>query len=1202
MKKLYTLLLLPILAFTQSQDQNYVRTITYKVGTTTTLNNSNLYQGIVNITYFDGLGRPIQQVAHQQASNGGDIIVPIEYDNFGRQFKEYLPYVRTNGSQQYDSSGLNNVMSFYASNNLQNTGNPGFATTQYPYSHKELEASPLNRVFKQAAPGDVWRLGTGKEIKFDYQGNTATEVRYFKVNTNWETTTELYGTNLTDNTFYLANELYKTITKDENWISGSKNNTTEEFKNKLGQVVLKRTYSDVTLPTGAIILQVPHDTYYVYDDYGNLTYVIPPLVVTTGSISVNDLNGLCYQYKYDARNRLVEKKLPGKAWEFIVYDKLDRPVYTGPALNPFDGVAIGWNVTKYDVFGRVVYTGWLPDTGGITSTRRKILQTGKNTETTVSESKLASNGTLDGITIRYTNASLPTSAVRLLTINYYDNYSYPNAPVIPTQILGQTGLSNAKGLATGSWVRVLNLTGSPIIGERSYTLYDAKSRAIRSYTLNHLGGFTQNDMQLDFIGQVLSTITTHQRSVTDATVTTNEYFEYTEQGRLRNHYHQINEGDMERLTTNEYDNLGQLISKDVGGAPSMETGLQKVNYAYNIRGWLTHINEVNQLQNNPGQYDDLFAFKINYNTVENTVNNAIKPLFNGNISETFWQTGSDVNVRKYGYKYDALNRLQNAIYQKPNEVVQIYNSYNENLWYDKNGNITKLERDGEVDDPVNKYTIDNLTYIYDSVNRNRLSIVDDATNITHGFKDDDTNPNPAIIDSTIDYGYDDYGNMTYDTNKGMTASNPIKYNNLNLPIKITLPNGIIEYLYNATGVKVQKKVTIGTTIYTTDYQSGYQYVNAQLQFFPHAEGYVNVVNGDRFNYVYNYTDHLGNIRVSYGLDPESNVLKILEENHYYPFGLKHKNYGVDLRTYRDNGLGQIRLPLVSEVSYKYKYNGKEWQDELGLGWYDYQARNYDPAIGRWMNVDPAAELMRRHSPYNYSFNNPIRFTDPDGMVPQDEVEVNYGYFTVSQSQNTGAVDIYRFGGGEGDEASDENISVRAKNIEPSSDDISAEESSSQVGLMAESFDFEKTTSNWQAAGVKGLKLSVTNQKRKTSVVEFEIEVGVPLKLANGTVISSRIAQAASTTAANETAAAIGTLAELSNGKFYDSPALVKQTFATLMQNKLNISLGEMLNLPAGAQTGARVNSPIQSNIKAKQAVWQKISVMEALEIWIDSFF
>jgi len=98
---------------------------------------------------------------------------------------------------------------------------------------------------------------------------------------------------------------------------------------------------------------------------------------------------------------------------------------------------------------------------------------------------------------------------------------------------------------------------------------------------------------------------------------------------------------------------------------------------------------------------------------------------------------------------------------------------------------------------------------------------------------------------------------------------------------------------------------------------------------------------------------------------------IVEESNYYPFGLQHKGYN---NVVSSNG---------NSTAQKIKFGGKEYQDELGLEWYDVSARNYDPALGRWMNLDPLAEQMRRHSPYNYAFDNPIYFIDPDGMAPID---------------------------------------------------------------------------------------------------------------------------------------------------------------------------------------------------------------------------
>ncbi|MFM7855221.1 MAG: RHS repeat-associated core domain-containing protein [Flammeovirgaceae bacterium] len=89
---------------------------------------------------------------------------------------------------------------------------------------------------------------------------------------------------------------------------------------------------------------------------------------------------------------------------------------------------------------------------------------------------------------------------------------------------------------------------------------------------------------------------------------------------------------------------------------------------------------------------------------------------------------------------------------------------------------------------------------------------------------------------------------------------------------------------------------------------------------------------------------------------------VVQMDDYYPFGLTAQSYSRE-----------------SSVPNMYKYNGKELQDELNLGWLDYGARMYDPAIARWTTIDPLSEVSRRWSPYSYCYNNPLIFVDPDGM-------------------------------------------------------------------------------------------------------------------------------------------------------------------------------------------------------------------------------
>ena len=155
------------------------------------------------------------------------------------------------------------------------------------------------------------------------------------------------------------------------------------------------------------------------------------------------------------------------------------------------------------------------------------------------------------------------------------------------------------------------------------------------------------------------------------------------------------------------------------------------------------------------------------------------------------------------------------------------------------------------------------------------------------------------------------------------------------------------------------------------------------------------------------------------MHPETQEISILEEDHYYPGacpersrrGLKHEGYNSEHQVMEIGQIGNqiIIIPVTPFLgdSYEYKFGGMEYSDEFNINTYDFGDRNYDPALGRWMNVDPLAELMRRHSPYNYAFNNAVFWIDPDGMRPRDSSD---GYTPRSSgTAKSTATERYDFG-------------------------------------------------------------------------------------------------------------------------------------------------------------------------------------------------
>ncbi|MGD1320765.1 DUF6443 domain-containing protein [Chryseobacterium sp. 2R14A] len=917
-----------------SSDQNYVYS-----KTNLDYNGSAASKTSETVQYLDGLGRPIQIVNVKASPQQKDVVTHIEYDGFGRQVKDYLPVPQ--------SGTANGAI---VQNPLTNAVQPNIYGAEKIYTEKIFEPSPLDRIFEQKQVGNAW---ADKPVKFQYNTNADGEVKKYTAEFNYTTfqsSISLSGTS------YGTGQLYKNTVTDED------GNKTIEFKNGLGQTILVRKVLNAT--TNA-------DTYYIYNDYSQLAYVIPPLAVAANAVDAATLDNLCYQYKYDGRNRLVEKKLPGKGWEYMVYDKADRLVFTQDAVMRPSGK---WLFTKYDQLGRVIYTGITQGEGSRMATQNMIANN------IITENRNSTGFTKNGQQVFYSNDNFPYLET-VLSVNYYDTYP-DGTPGFTPALPGNTVIThnfeqavNTKGLPTASYVKNIeddNWT-------KHYTWYDNKGRAIATHSVNHLGGYTKTESELDFSGVPKQVVTKHKRLNADAEKVITETFTYDHQNRLLSHKHKIDNNPEEMLARNEYNELSQLKTKKVGGN-SAGNGLQAVDYQYNIRGWMTHINDPNNLNG------DLFGYKIKYNEVEGLTNPdaseaplQVLPKFNGNIAEVDWKTGATPNesLKRYGYVYDGLNRLSAGFYQ--NSTNPSLREYYEKATYDLNGNIKTMVRTAQRIGATS-LLIDNLSYQYENGNAsNRLQKVSDAVTIAQGFP---YKANPTNI------GYDSNGNMTSFQDKNISS---IQYNYLNLPKQITQSSAVTNYVYRADGVKV-KKLFNGLE---TDYLDGFQYkfTNAwedetgsmmndemRLRIIPTSEGYFDAL---RNRYFYNYTDHLGNVRLSYSdADGNGEVTGDIVVNNCYdtPDGQVCNNYIITgeaegVTNYYPFGLMHNAQTHSFDNAYQYKYNGKELQE---TGMYDYGARFYMPDIGRWGVVDPLAEKYNSLSPYNYTLNNPIRYVDPDG--------------------------------------------------------------------------------------------------------------------------------------------------------------------------------------------------------------------------------
>jgi RHS repeat-associated protein len=930
-----------------------------------------------SIQYFDGLGRPIQTVSRNTGADGKDVISFMKYDAFGRETEKYMPYT--------DNHALTGALpSFDTHSLLQKAFYNGIdgkiADKDYAFAKTIFEDSPLNRVLQQGAPGLLWQpnttnpnANTNHAVKMIYTTNTfggtpssideklVNNIKRFDINT---IVPEIEDQTVAVSS-YDANQLMLNITIDEN------GNRSAEAKDKSGQVVAKRVQDK----TDSFI-----ETNYVYDDFGQLRFVFQPEAaasLTVGTLTplatTSPIKELTFAYNYDERGRITQKKVPSAAKVEMVYDSRDRLVFTQDAWGR-DNSRNRWLYTEYDELNRPLASGYYTQ-----NTDRTTLQTVVNAGNALGGTKIA------------------------LTTNTYDTYEGTDASLFSQgETYGQAQLTNVKGMMTKSVTRIVGIDETNPLWDKeisNVSFYDTKGRPIKTVSTNHTGGQDISVSKIDFTDRAITStqVSNYKKTATETeTRTIQTKNTYDKGGRMVTLCQKIDNDNWEQVSKNQYYPLGELKTKGLGcdNSTGSPLALQSVDYEYNIRGWLTDINKIADASMTANK--DLFAMKLSYATAASYDGAEVSnTFFNGNIVKQEWNTlrslsGAEVpsGIQTYIYKYDKLNRLMEGTYIGTLAEGINTTMYDPTRGYDKNGNIGYLKRTTGGGTTM----MDELIYTYSA---NQLTKVVDDGDDTKGFKDKD---------NTTDYSYDQAGNLVTDANKDLS----IAYNHLNLPESITRTNsgsnnGVIKHYYaGATKVRMETYDAAGTNLIKAyDYLPGMVYQETvtagnsikELDFVASSEGRAlltkKVLNltadpttGDKFRFEYSLKDHLGNLRVSCrcgepkrdtqgiiipegtagaGIEP----LTVVQEQHYDAWGL----------TFGSGSLSGI------EVKDRFKFLGREEQAETG--WVDLMKRMYDPPTARFSSVDPSPDIAGQESlsTYQYGYNNPLRYPDPNGDCP-----------------------------------------------------------------------------------------------------------------------------------------------------------------------------------------------------------------------------
>ncbi len=897
------LTMLPCSVLAQTPSQNYVRTVTMLDAYGT--------DSIQAVQYYNGLGYPMLSVA-TAGGNGETTCTLTTYDGSGREKRKYLP-VPGNGLDYIPENSVTSMGLFYLDD--------GYFT--------EIHYDALDRVTAVDIAGDTWRQA-GKQDRTVYLANTLSDL-VLHYEAPEDGSYSLVEPENTSFQYYPAGSLSKTVSYDAD------NRSVTVFTDLLGNKVLERTAAG--------------DTYYVYNDLGQLRFVLTPAF---NKIS-QEKTIYAYEYRYDNRGRVVWKKLPGAECVQYWYDCADRMAY-------MRDTALGnrYRFCLYDRFGRLCVQGTCSD---------------GNRDGSVLSATSYTSGSGGVCSTGYT-APYSISDPQLEIVNYYDTYEFIGnnlTGAMPSVTIDQEQRRHAIGSLTGQAVYATN---GEAVG--TVSVYDRKGQVVRCVRKG-LGGHIEDvSTEYTFTGAVDSTeVRVGVGYGGDFTVKTGYTYQYGKKTKMSL---SVSHGGttQSRETGYVYDAIGRLERKERQLA---RTSKSMCSYTYDVHGWLRSISS--------GGFQEHLYYADGLDSA----------CYNGNISTVKWKARGDNSYQGYNLRYDGCNRLLSAVFGTGDGLEGNQNYFNENVEYDCNGNITRLWRGGLTDCMHGGFgLVDNLHMTYEG---NQLtSVRDNASRMAYaGATDFD-----GVTGQEYPLTYNGAGSLESDAGRRIAR---IDYDMMNNPIRIQFTNGnVTRYIYSAAGEKLRVvyqtavpniTVAIGSVrelapsevLYTdsTDYLLGGSLTlrNGRIDKYQFEEGYCQATQynatQDNFTFMYYDKDHLGNVRqVTKATGSTGTVMQTL---NYYPFGTQFCDGSAATSDFQP-----------------YRYNGKELDKMHGLNTYDYGARQYYSILGKWDRVDPLCEKYYNVSPYAYCSNNPVFFIDPTGQKWTD--------FYGNELENTEKVKVFIF--------------------------------------------------------------------------------------------------------------------------------------------------------------------------------------------------